>query len=83
MDKQTRRQFLKTMGFAAASAGTLLPLPSCARTAERLRTKRRTNIVFIFIDDLGWTDLGCFGSKYYETPNIDKLADEGVVFTYA
>jgi arylsulfatase A-like enzyme len=39
--------------------------------------------VFIFIDDLGWRDLGCFGSRYYETPNIDKLAGEGMVFTSA
>jgi len=39
--------------------------------------------VFIFIDDLGWRDLSCFGSRYYETPNIDKLAGEGMVFTSA
>ncbi len=35
---------------------------------------RRPNIVFILIDDLGWADVGCFGSRYYETPNIDRLA---------
>ena len=39
------------------------------------------NIVFILADDLGYTDLGCYGSKYYETPNIDRLAAEGVRFT--
>ncbi|QOJ19154.1 MAG: sulfatase [Phycisphaeraceae bacterium] len=38
------------------------------------------NIVFILIDDLGWTDLGCQGSGYYETPNIDRLAAQGVRF---
>jgi arylsulfatase A-like enzyme len=32
-------------------------------------------------DDLGWTDLACFGSKYYETPNIDKLAEQGMKLT--
>jgi len=42
---------------------------------------RPPNIVFILADDLGFTDLACFGSKYYETPNLDRLASEGVRFT--
>ena len=41
------------------------------------------NIVFVLVDDLGWTDLGCFGSTYYETPNIDRLAAQGMRFTDA
>ncbi len=45
--------------------------------------QRKPNIVFIFIDDLGWCDVGYQGSQYYETPNIDKLAGEGMVFTDA
>lgn len=44
---------------------------------------RRPNIVFVLVDDLGWTDLGCFGSTYYETPNIDRLASQGLRFTDA
>ena len=43
----------------------------------------KPNIIFILADDLGWTDLGCQGSKYYETPNIDRLAAEGMRFTDA
>lgn len=39
------------------------------------------NIVFIMADDLGYTDVGCFGSKYYETPHIDRLATQGAKFT--
>jgi arylsulfatase A-like enzyme len=42
---------------------------------------RPPNIVFVLADDLGWTDLGCFGSKYYETPNIDRLAAQGMRLT--
>lgn len=41
------------------------------------------NIVFFLLDDLGWTDLGCYGSKIYETPNIDHFAGESVRFTSA
>ena len=43
----------------------------------------RPNIVLFLIDDLGWMDLGCQGSTYYQTPNIDRLAEEGVRFTDA
>jgi len=44
---------------------------------------KRPNIVFILIDDMGWKDLSCSGSDFYETPNIDKLKDEGLYFTNA
>jgi arylsulfatase A-like enzyme len=83
MDKQTRREFLKTTGWAAASASTLSISPSCALSGQSRASKRRPNIVFIFIDDLGYKDLTCFGSTYYETPHIDKLASDGIVFTSA
>lgn len=38
----------------------------------------RPNIIFVMADDLGYTDVACFGSKYYETPNIDRLASQGM-----
>jgi arylsulfatase A-like enzyme len=41
----------------------------------------KPNVVFILADDLGWTDLGCQGSTYYETPRIDRLAAQGLRFT--
>lgn len=43
----------------------------------------KPNIVFILADDLGWTDIGVMGSDYYETPNIDRLAAEGLLFDNA
>ena len=47
----------------------------CATAASR------PNIIFIMADDLGYTDVACFGSKYYETPNIDRLATQGLKLT--
>jgi arylsulfatase A len=41
------------------------------------------NIVFILIDDMGWKDLGCYGGEVFETPNIDRLAAQGMRFTDA
>jgi arylsulfatase A-like enzyme len=44
---------------------------------------RRPNIVLFLVDDLGWSDLGCYGSKFHETPRIDQFARESVRFTHA
>ena len=41
------------------------------------------NFIFILIDDMGWKDLGCYGSAFYETPNLDRLCQEGMRFTDA
>ncbi|WP_020597375.1 sulfatase [Spirosoma panaciterrae] len=43
----------------------------------------KPNIVFILADDLGWKDLSCYGNPFHETPNLDKLAQNGVRFTQA
>src|SRR3954453_9637462 len=43
--------------------------------------QQRPNIIFIFIDDMGYSDLSCFGNKEIKTPNIDRLAKEGIRFT--
>ena len=46
-------------------------------------TENHPNVVFFLVDDLGWKDVGCYGSKFYDTPNIDRLASEGMRFTDA
>jgi arylsulfatase A len=43
----------------------------------------RPNVVFVLADDLGWSQVGCYGSDFYETPNIDRLARQGMCFTDA
>ena len=45
--------------------------------------EEKPNFILINVDDLGWKDLGCYGSDVYETPNIDKLARNGLKFTNA
>ena len=42
---------------------------------------KKTNILFVFIDDMGFADLGCYGREDVHTPNIDRLASEGILFT--
>jgi len=46
-----------------------------------LPAAQKPNLIFIMADDLGYTDVACFGSKYYETPNIDRLASQGMKLT--
>ncbi|MBI3210104.1 MAG: sulfatase [Candidatus Solibacter usitatus] len=58
-------------------------LTGLAASAAAQRTSKPMNIVLILADDLGWTDLGCYGADLHETPNLDRLAKEGVRFTDA
>jgi len=51
-------------------------LISCRNDSEK-----KPNVIIILVDDLGWTDLGCYGTDFYRTPNIDLLASDGVRFT--
>lgn len=63
-------------------AATILTLVTVVIGAPAFADSR-PNIVFILADDLGWRDLGCYGSTFYETPNLDRLANQGVRFTQA
>jgi arylsulfatase A-like enzyme len=50
-------------------------------TSMAVTPVKKPNIVLFYVDDLGWMDLGCQGSTFYETPNMDRLASEGVRYT--
>ena len=53
----------------------------CGNLSAAEAVQSRPNILVILIDDLGWKDLGCYDSEFYRTPNIDRLAAQGVRFT--
>ena len=72
-----RRDFIKMAGFGAAT----LAMPGSLFAAKS--SERQPNFVFFLIDDLGHSDLSCYSSSFYETPNIDRLAAEGMRFTDA
>src|SRR4051812_16826013 len=63
--------------------GLCLSLVAGAVAAPAPRAASRPNIVFILADDMGTMDLGCYGSTFYETPNLDRLAARGMRFTQA
>lgn len=61
----------------------LIFLLLCCGNSFTLRAQNKPNVVFIFVDDLGYGDLGCYGATKVQTPNIDRLAKEGRMFTDA
>ena len=69
---------IKHLGLGFAS---MLPFTAAILSLKPDRPK--PNVIFILLDDYGYTDLGCYGSKFYETPNIDRLARQGIRFTDA
>jgi arylsulfatase A len=82
MNEQTRRDFLKSVSVATMAAGTSSLLPGCTGLSRTMQPKaKRPNIIFILADDLGYGDLWCYGQKKIRTPNIDKMAAEGIRFT--
>lgn len=85
MPDQTRRDFLKALAnhtasglVCSAAASAFTPLGAFAA-----QPNRKPNIIFILADDLGWAELGCYGNTFNETPNLNKLAKQGMRFTQA
>lgn len=74
-----RRDFLKTLGQGAAAL-SFASFNRCKRTKHEAQ-QRLPNFVVIFTDDQGYADVGCFGAKGFETPNLDRMAKEGIRFT--
>jgi arylsulfatase A-like enzyme len=71
----SRRSFLQKMAVGAAAASFPYQISKAGASESR------PNIIFIMADDLGYGDLGCYGQKKIQTPNIDRIATEGVRFT--
>ncbi len=71
----TRREFLKD----ASATATFAALGSAY--AGAVTADRKPNIVFVMADDLGWNELGCYGQEKIRTPNVDRMAAEGMRFT--
>jgi len=69
----SRRRFMRSLSLGAAAAA--LPTGLRAQTAQK-----SPNIIYILADDLGYGDLSCYGQKKFTTPNIDRLASEGMRF---
>jgi hypothetical protein len=79
-----RRNFLGQLA-GVAGASTLLGIPKLLNAAQGVGSENRKlpNIVMFLVDDLGWGDFGCYGNTFHETPNIDKLARDGMKLTRA
>jgi arylsulfatase A-like enzyme len=82
MSEPTRREFLKRIGFAAVSAGTVSILPSCTSMGGTTAAQRkRPNVVLVITDDQGYGDLGCHGNQVIQTPNLDQLYAQSIRLT--
>lgn len=82
MSATSRRDFLK----AATLTGIVTTISGCEfgsnqTSFSNINGTKRPNIIYILADDLGYGDLGCFGQKDIRTPNLDRMADEGMRFT--
>ncbi len=79
-----RRDFLKAAGVVTAlGLGGSVKATGLGEGGTRQGIRRKPNFVFFLLDDMGWKDLACFGSPFYETPNVDRLAAQGMRFTNA
>lgn len=67
--------------FVCLSVLTLVSFHLCPTSTYAIDVDEAPNVLFILVDDLGWSDLGYMRSRGYETPNVDRLASQGMVFT--
>lgn len=82
MTASSRRDFLQTLAHSAVGVAAT-SLWACSPLGNSSEDQAKMNFLFILVDDLGWADLGCYGSTFYETPHIDRLAAGGMRFTDA
>ncbi|MHC4528316.1 MAG: sulfatase family protein, partial [Planctomycetota bacterium] len=76
----SRRDFIKAVGLGAGA----LSVPACLSDAKQMnKTKSadKPNFVIIFTDDQGYADVGCYGAQGFQTPSLDRMAEEGTKFT--
>jgi arylsulfatase A len=73
----SRRKFIRNLSLGAIA----LNLPRLSFAGSE--STRKPNIIFILADDLGWSEMGCYGNSFNETPNLDRLAKHGMRFTDA
>lgn len=75
---------MKSFAILASSLCVTVAIQGQAQKKKAIpNSDKPLNILFILADDYGWKDLSCTGSDYYETPNLDRIAREGIVFTQA
>jgi len=81
-----RREFLRMAAAAGAGAATMAMLPGCVeqtlgQSQPCSASAKKPNFIVILTDDQGYADAGCYGAKDFETPNLDRMAAEGIRFT--
>ena len=74
-EKLNRRSFLKMVGLAAAGIG--------ATSVGCAKSKNQPNFIIFIGDDISWNDVGAYGHPHVKTPNVDRMAKEGITFTNA
>lgn len=75
------QEYRRYMLFSGCVALMLFSFTAVCLGDNRQVVQEKPNIIFVFCDDLGFGDLGCYGNRHIKTPNLDKMAEEGLLFT--